>query len=185
MTPDEREMVRKLLVVYPGPNRDNSADAIMRRKDEFVHEFRQSVHDRKQLSLELLEEAWAERNSTDVEHALIVSFSFGVSPAQLDVLMRLADADWHRSHEDVVSALDELRDKRAVDVLYYAALKRHGYLAFDKARALAVKAIWGLGNTPDDSAMEKLRLLAQSGEEILKDEAIKQLERRATLQMKI
>jgi len=184
MTPDEKEMVRKLLVVYPGPNYDNSADAIRQRKEEFVRKFRPSVHDRKELSLELLEEAWDERNTTDVEHTLIIGFSLGFLPAHLGVLMRLADADWHRSHEDVVSALDELRDKRAVGVLYCTALKRHEYLAFDKARALAVKAIWALGNIPDDSAVGKLRVLAQSDEEILKHEAIKQLERRATLQRK-
>lgn len=170
MTPDERRMIFKLVI---RPGQDNSEDAITRRKEEFVREFRPRVSDRKKLSLEILEEACAERNATDVEYALVVGFSSRCPDA------RLADVDWHRSHEDIVSALDELRDKRAVDVLYCAALKRHEYLAFDKARALAVKAIWALGNMSDASADEKLRLLVQRDEEILRGEALKQLERRA------
>ena len=182
MTPDERKTVFKLVNL---PGQDNSPEAIVRRKEEFVREFRPSVDDRRKLSQELLEEAYAERDPIDVECALTVGFSFGLSAACLDVLMQLADADWHHSHEDVVSALDELQDKKAVDVLYRVALKRHEYLAFDKARALAVKAIWALGKISDASADEKLRLLAQSNEEIVKHGAIKQLERRGALQGKI
>jgi hypothetical protein len=178
MTPDERELVRRLLVVYPGPTHDNSADAIRWRKEEFAREFRPSERDRKKLSQELLEEAWAGRSPTDVEYALIVLFSTGVLSANLDVLIRLADSEWHHSHEDVVSALGELRDKGAVDVLYRAALTRHEYLSFDEARALAVKAIYALGGISDASAEEKLRLLAQCDDQILRDQAEARLERR-------
>jgi HEAT repeat protein len=185
MTPNEREMVLKLLVVYPGPNHDNSADGIVRRKEEFVREFRPLVRDRMNLSLGLLEEAYRERNALDVDYAMIVASAFGASSGFRDVLMRLADADWHRRHEDIVSALGRLRDKEAVDVLYRAALKHHEYLAFDDARALAVKAIWALGGISEASAEEKLRLLAQSDEMILREQAMKQLERRAASHRKM
>jgi hypothetical protein len=182
MTPDERKMVSQLVT---RPGQDNSADAITRRKEEFARQFRPWVSDRMKLTLELLERACAERNATDVEYTLVIGFSFGFSSAHLDALMRLADADWHHRHEDVVSALDKLRDRRAVDILYRSALKRHEYLAFDDARALAVKAIWALGKLSDAAADEKLRLLAQSDEIILREQAMIQLERRAALQRKI
>ena len=66
----------------------------------------------------------------------------------LDLLVQLASADWHHKHEDVVSALGQLRSPAAVEALYHAAWWVPDYLDFDESRALAVKAIWALGGTP-------------------------------------
>jgi hypothetical protein len=147
---------------------------------EFLRRFRSGSVAGRDLSLVLLEEAYRQKNPDDVEYALLVGFTLGFSREHLDVLCRLCEASWHRKHEDVVSALGQLKDVRAVDSLYRAALQHHPYLVFDESRALAVKAIWALGQIPDTAADEKLRVLAQSGEQVLRDEALSQIQRRRT-----
>jgi hypothetical protein len=144
-------------------------------EEEFLRRFRIRRVDASGLALRILEEAYRQKNADEVEFGLGVGFHFGMTLDHLYILCRLSDADWHISHEDIVTALGELRDVRAVEPLYRASLKLHPYLAFDDSRALAVKAMFALGNLKDLAADEKLRLLAQSENEILKREALEQL----------
>lgn len=51
------------------------------------------------------------------------------------------------------------------------------FLEFDEAFALAVKCIWALGDINTPESREKLRLLSQSDNEIIRDNAINQLNR--------
>lgn len=125
------------------------------------------------------EEACSQNNEVDVEFALYAGFHFGFTPVFLDILIRLSDAEWHCRHEDVVTALGELGETGAVEALYRAALKIHPYLEFDDSRALAGKAIWALGKLADATADQKLRLLAEAGDPVVRAGAQKQLYRRS------
>jgi hypothetical protein len=147
-------------------------------EEEFLRRFGIRRADGSKFALSILEKAYRERVAIDVECGLWVGFHFGFSSDHLDILCRLSEADWHQRHEDVVTALGELHDNRAVEALYRATLKTPTYLEFDDSRALAVKAIWALGRLKDPAADEKLRVLAQSNEPILSEEAANQLRRR-------
>jgi FMN phosphatase YigB (HAD superfamily) len=147
-------------------------------EDEFLRETRIARGDASTFALKMLEEAHGQKSEDDVECGLLLAFTFGLSRECVDTLIRLSDADWHHSHEDVVMALDELRDKRAIDAFYRAALKLHPYLEYDDDRALAGKAIWALGNLADPIADEKLRQLAQSDHAIVRKYATNQLHHR-------
>lgn len=105
------------------------------------------------------------------------SGQFGFSPEYKSILRRLSGEEWHISHEDIVSALDKLRDIDAVDVLYNATQIIPSHLDFDDARALAVKAIWALGNLGTAAAKEKLEMIAGAEHPILRANAFKQLRR--------
>jgi hypothetical protein len=129
-------------------------------------------------ALKMLDHAYGQESEDDVECGLLLAFKFGLSHEFVDTLIRLSDADWHHSHEDLVMALDDLRDKRAIDAFYPAALKLHPYLDYDDVRALARKAIWALGNLADPIADEKLRQLAQADHGIVSEFATEQLKRR-------
>jgi hypothetical protein len=63
--------------------------------------------------------------------------------------VRLCWADWHWSHEDVVTALGELRTPQVVDAIFHAAQGVPEHLAYGESRALAAKAISALGGTRD------------------------------------
>jgi hypothetical protein len=130
-------------------------------------------------ALRALENAYSQQNEDDVECGLLMGFHFGFTPEFQDVLIRLSDSEWHHSHEDVVMALDGLGDTLAIEALYRAALKIHPYLEYDDSRALAGKAIWALGRLGDGTADQKLRLLAESGDPVIRAYAQKQLYRRS------
>ncbi len=104
-------------------------------KEDFLRWFPSAVENGK-LSLKLLEEAYQARNPDDMDCALVVGFSFGFGPEHTTILCQLVDEDWHRSHEDAVSALDDLRTPIAIESLFRATQWIPGYLDFDEARAL-------------------------------------------------
>jgi hypothetical protein len=160
--------------------RNSILDMMLHRisEEEFLRRFRIRRVDGSNLALRILEEAYRQKDAHEVESGLGVGFHFGMTLDHLDILCRLSDADWHIIHEDIVTALGKLRDVRAVEPLYRASLKLHPYLDFDDARALAVKAIWALGGLKDPLGDEKLRLLARSENEIVKENARDQLRHR-------
>lgn len=58
---------------------------------------------------------------------------------------------------------------------YKTALTKFDYLDFDEAYALAVKCIWALGDINSEDSRRKLELLTEFQNEIIRDNAIKQL----------
>lgn len=133
--------------------------------------------------MKLFEEAYQARNSDDMDCAIVVGFVFGFGPEHTTILCQLLDEDWHRSHEDAVSALDGLRTPVAIESLFRATQWIPDYLDFDDARALAVKAIWALGNLPGPESEAKLKAIARSDDPILRTNAEEQLERRRSESM--
>lgn len=144
-------------------------------KDEFLRQFGSS--DGPTLGLDLLRDAVNRHDPIDVEMALIVCFKFGFTDDHVEPLIQLAYADWHRRHEDVASALGEIRSPLSVDALAHLAKWVPNYLDYDNARALAVKAIWALGRTGNADARRELELLSHAESEIVAKNARTQLER--------
>jgi hypothetical protein len=169
MTPEDRRVIASLVIV-PGRSRLGSPEDVLRHF---------GTTDGRALGLRLLRDAVDRQDSLDVEMALIVCFTFGFTMDHLDLLVQLASADWHRKHEDVVSALGRLRAPTAVDALYHAAWWIPDYLDFDESRVLAVKAIWALGCTPGIEAEEALKRLLIAEDEVVRGRARAQLTRRA------
>jgi hypothetical protein len=169
MTEEQRKHCSDL-TIFPDGSRQLS-------KEEFVRLFPAAVeHGR--LALGLLDGAYRLQDAEDLECALTVGFTFGFSPEHSEILCHLLEADWHARHEDVVSALDELRCPSAIGALFRATQWIPKSLEYDDSRALAVKAIWALGKTAATEAEKKLRILACSDNAILRNAALEQLERR-------
>lgn len=89
----------------------------------------------------MLGQAVAERDSDDTEAALLVCNTFGFGPGHLPLLLGLASAEWHHSHEDVVWYLGNYQSPEVVEALIAATEWVPDYLDFDENRALARKAI--------------------------------------------
>lgn len=153
-------------------------------KDISEEEFKRRLQisdteDARNLARQILDCALREHDSDAVEYGLVLLFIFGFSEDFEPTLRELVANAWHHKHEDVVTGLDRLRMPVSVGALYDAARVRHSYLDYDEAYALAVKAIWGLGNIGTDLAKQKLALLLQSDVEVIRVEAAKQLSRLA------
>ena len=169
MTEEQRKLSRDLIIQPDGRSRIT--------KEDFLRRFPGSVEGGK-LAVSVLEEAYRAQNAEDLQCALIIGHAFGFGPEHIDVLRRLAEAEWHYSHEDVVEALDSLRTSDAVEALFRATQWVPKSLEYDDSRALAVKAIWALGKIPGTAAETKLETLARSGDAILRKTAMEQLESR-------
>lgn len=168
MTPEDRRVISSLVLV-PGRGRRSSPEDVLRHFETM---------DGRALGIRLLRDAVDRHDGLDVEMALIVCATFGFTTDHLGLLVQLASADWHHKHEDVVSALGQLRSPRAVEALYQAAWWVPDYLDFDESRALAVKAIWALGGTPGAEAEQALKRLLSAEDEIVREAARTQLMRR-------
>jgi hypothetical protein len=143
VTPEQRELIAELLT-FPGRKPAMS-------HDEFLEAF--SAEDGMALAVDLLSDA-IDRVAEDVERSLVVAFAFGFTEECLPLLTRLSSADWHKRVEDVASGLQQMRSPNAVGALSHLALWVPEYLEWDDARALAVKAIWALGDTPGRAATD-------------------------------
>jgi hypothetical protein len=146
-------------------------------REEFLNKFRNST-DGQSLARQLLEEAIADQNAVDLEMALMVAVAFNLRQELLPILLYLEPATWHQRHEDVVSLLDGFESVLTVHALYHATQWIPEYLNFDEARALAVKAIWGLGAIEGREADEALQKIAASDVPVLATNAVQQIERR-------
>lgn len=164
MTTDERGLVMALAT------QDLS-------KADFLSRFRGST-DGQQLCGALLTESIQTKVADDVECALMVGYTFGFTNDHLAPLLELAFAPWHFKHEDVVTALGQLKSPKAVEGLQAATKWIPEYLDFDESRALAVKAIWALGCIEGPDADAALRELMNDPDPILAESAAGQVKRR-------
>ena len=143
--------------------------------DEFARAFSVRPDELCGLGLKLLDEAYDEESPDGVEFGLYLGYYFGFSGAYFDVLSRLAVVDWHRRHEDVVSALDMFRNPKAIDALFRSALMQHSYLEYDETFALGRKAIWALHKIGTPEAVEAIGKLLHSDNPVIKDRAAEHL----------
>lgn len=116
-----------------------------------------------------------------VKAALELAFHFGWTATHIGLLGQLANADWHRSHEDVARALDELKDPESIPALFEAASKTYRGLAYlsDGGHAYARKCTWALARINTADAWQKLELLVQSDDTQVQGYARKRLLDRA------
>jgi HEAT repeat protein len=124
-----------------------------------------------------LEQAFAARDPGAAETALDEAFGCGLSPAFVPVLVALLGSPWHQRHEDIVRALQELRDPRAVDSLYQAALAVHEYRDYDEFQGLARRCTWALADIGTAEAFSRLQALARSPDELVAGYARKRIDR--------
>lgn len=169
MTPEEKALIHSLV------NGRRTGPPLS--KSEFLERYKED--DGTALAERLITNAVREKDSETLELSLIVGFVFGVSDELVDPLSEAVAEDWHYSHENIVSMLDRLRTPAAIPAFIYAARHVPDYLDFDDARALAVKAIWGLGNLPAPEAEEALHSLLDSSNEVVDRNVRGQLERRS------
>ncbi|MGJ6966501.1 HEAT repeat domain-containing protein [Streptosporangium sp. G11] len=155
--------------IVPNEPREGTPDDILRHF---------GTNDGHELGLRLIKDAVRRKDGYDVALAMMVCHAFGYTMDHFDVLVELSYADWHKKHEDVVSNLGKLKAPAAVEALYHATQWIPDYLDYDDDRTLASKAIWALGGTPGPEAERALVRLADSENEMLKEEAGYQLERR-------
>jgi hypothetical protein len=126
--------------------------------------------------LDLLSKGLAGKSEETVSEALAVAdrvnlFSRKFSP----ILCQLLKEDWHTSHEDIAMTLRDLKDPATIDSLFHASTLSFDYLDYDDTCQFARKCIKALSYVENDAANDKLRLLAQHENSVIREYALKEL----------
>lgn len=167
MTPDELEMVWAL-VAAPGRQPDATPQDFLARMDE---------SDGRALALRVLREAIDHKSSAEVEAAMVLAAFFGSTEESFGLLVSLVREDWHESHEDVVSFLDDFRTKDAIPALLSATRRVPDYMQWDDTRALAVRAVYALSKIDGEAARNALEeVVRESGDDRVSAVARQRLE---------
>lgn len=127
---------------------------------------------------EMLSFAYKQNSDSNVEISIYLIFKYEqINEKYLDVLNNLILCDWHEQHENIAMLLQRLKAPKSVDYLYATINQKYSYLEYDDSYALAVKCIWALGDIGNEEAKEYLKKLLNSENEIIVENAKKQLER--------
>lgn len=95
----------------------------------------------------------------------------------VDILNQLVTDPWHQKHEEIVRLLDHYRQPSSVNPLYKAALLNLDYREYDEDFILANKCIRVLEKIQDQNAIEKMELLAEVDNALIRQYAQKHLNR--------
>jgi len=107
-----------------------------------------------------LENAKNSQNPDDVEDAINAAWNGGMKREYLPILLDLLRKTDHFRHEDIVNALQELKDPDSIDVLHETATKKYSYYISDSEFPLARKCIWALADIGTPESKESLKLLS-------------------------
>jgi PBS lyase HEAT-like repeat len=169
MTPTQRQLCMRLVIEPNGRSSLSPAD--------FELAFPSCLQNGR-VSSALITDTLRTKDVADLQCLLIVGFNFGFDYRVAPALRELLQKNWHPCHEDIVSALEDIGDADAVAALLHMTKWTPDYLKFDEGRALAVKAIWALGKIPGEASTAALRELSQSSDEILRNNAVHQINKR-------
>src|SRR3989339_581243 len=114
-----------------------------------------------------LKAATAAKEPDRVEICLREAFDLGLDPAMVPLLIELLNISWHFRHEDIVSALQQLKHPQSIDALYKAALTTYEYLDYDDSFSLARKCTWALADIGTVEAKEALISLSQTANAVI------------------
>jgi hypothetical protein len=127
----------------------------------------------KKETLSLLKDTLKEKKEDSLANVLGIIYVDGADSDYTDTLLALLDEHWHIDHENIVSILELIKDPKSVDKLYEAAVNVPDD---DEMRALAKKCIRAFNTINTPEAIEKLKLLSNSDDPIIKENAVFQLE---------
>ncbi|QDT71662.1 HEAT repeat domain-containing protein [Lacipirellula limnantheis] len=127
--------------------------------------------------MQMLEDAASAPQPEAVERAVTSAHQVGVREEFVPPLLSLLRSTDHFRHEDIVNALQDIKDPRAVEGLFDAATVTHEYLAYDEFFGLARKCTWALADIGTPEAKARLVQLAASENPLIAGYAKKRLDR--------
>lgn len=132
--------------------------------------------------LNLLTEAFQEKNADKVDEAIIVGSTLNCFSKKFsDIFCKLLSEDWHYNHEDIAFILQSLEDDSTVECLFNAAQLHFAYLDYDDTYQLARKCIKALSAINNVEAINKLHSLSENVIPEIRQYAMKELKHKDLL----
>ena len=116
------------------------------------------------------------KDGNALELAVNLAFQAGLPNDLSDIFAETLLMPWHRRHEDLSSALQEMKAPNSVNALFQAALSHHAYLDHDEFFGLARKCAWALADIGTPEAKERLQELARYENGVIAGYAQKRLD---------
>ncbi len=130
----------------------------------------------KQLIRENLEKSALSKDHNQIYDALQDMFQYGHHLLFVEPLIMLLELDCHNEHEDITRTLQQLKDERAIDILFSTAKKKFQYLEYNDSKALARKCTWALADIGTLKAKEALSILSKDSDKVIAGYAQKRLD---------
>ena len=134
--------------------------------------------------LKFLEEIRLENISeetADIIHILIFLIVAGEFYLKNDnfneILCKLSKDKNHYEHENIALIFENLYSPKLINCVYNLAIMELDYMEYDEFFNIARKCTYALGYTNTPKAKEKLELLVKNENELIREYAIKQLNR--------
>ena len=117
-----------------------------------------------------LEKVYIEKNEKNVNILILAIFVFNLySEDFIDILCKLSKEEWHGKHEDIVFYLQQLELPSTIDCIYELAISDFEKYRDDEYCQLVEKCCYALGAIGTEDAKEKLKLLAKSDKDIIRE----------------
>ena len=117
-----------------------------------------------------LEKAYNEKNGHSVYILILAIYMFELySEKFVDILCKLTKEEWHERHEDIAIYFMEMELPSTVECLYKLAISDFEKYRDDEYCQLVEKCCYALGAIGTEEAKEKLKLLAKSDKDIIRE----------------
>jgi hypothetical protein len=108
--------------------------------------------------LSKLEEALSSKDAVLMEHLIVIIFYDGADESFSKILCKLLSEDWHNTHEDIISILEEIRDAGTVECIYKATFREaEAESSEDEPCPLIVKCLRALYAIHTPGAIENIK----------------------------
>ena len=150
------------------------------RNEELISNF-SNISDEEKINIikEGIKIACQRKNSTEIEN-LMLSISFFELYDRTEFIedyIKLAKEEFHGEHETIASYFQSFHLPQTIDDIYELAISNFEKYSWDDNFALVRKCCFALGDINTPKAKEKLELLLQSDEEMIREHAMEQLKR--------
>lgn len=146
--------------------------------DNFFSESGMNAQNANGYILNILQNEYTGKDAEGVELALSLGFyvnSFSLS--YIPILSDLIVADWHQRHEDIASIFQRLKAPESIDPVVKSMHLKFNYW-YDDGDAFIRKCSYVLGEIGTDYAIEKLKELSNSDNDIISKYCNHQLKKR-------
>ena len=117
-----------------------------------------------------LEKAYIKKDEKNVNILILAIFVFNLySEDFIDILCKLTKEEWHERHEDIAIYFMEMELPSTVECLYKLAISDFEKYRDDEYCQLVEKCCYALGAIGTEDAKEKLKLLAKSDKDIIRE----------------
>ena len=141
-------------------------------KKEFLNKFSFTKEKKIELLKKSFEQAFFQKSEDKIDDLVSTVIFFKLEVEFADILCKLSKEEWHNEHETIAIHLPQI-----IDCIYELATSNFEKYRWDDNFALVRKCCFALGDINTPKAKEKLELLLQSDEEMIREHAMEQLKR--------